>query len=165
MNETFTITDTRGNTYKKAIQINQTTDGDTLAIYYAESIGGGPNTVTVSDTVADTLRFAILEYSGVATSGSLDVMAVTQGNSATPNSGATATTTANGDLLLGAILTADQEAYTAGSGYTIEESVPGEPGTKLIVEDQIQATAGTASASATLGAANNWAAGVAAFKP
>jgi hypothetical protein len=161
--ENFTVTDTNGNTYRKAIQFNLTVDGDTIGIFYAENIAGGTNTVTVSDTGLATLRFAILEYSGVATSGSLDVVAVTQGNSASPNSGSI-TTTANGDLLLGAIVTADAETYTAGIGYRIEESVPAEPGTKLITEDQVQAAAGAAAASATLGMANPWAAGIAAFK-
>jgi hypothetical protein len=162
-NENFTVTDTNGNTYRKAIQFNLTVDRDTIGIFYAENIAGGTNTVTVSDTGLATLRFAILEYSGVATSGSLDVVAVTQGNSANPNSGSV-TTTANGDLLLGAIMTADAETYTAGIGYRIEESVPAEPGTKLITEDQVQAAAGAAAASATLGMANPWAAGIAAFK-
>jgi hypothetical protein len=162
-NENFTVTDTNRNTYRKAIQFNLTVDGDTIGIFYAENIAGGTNTVTVSDTGLATLRFAILEYSGVATSGSLDVVAVTQGNSASPNSGSVMTT-ANGDLLLGAIITADPETYTAGIGYRIEEGVPAEPGTKLITEDQVQAAAGAAAASATLGMANPWAAGIAAFK-
>jgi hypothetical protein len=42
--------------------------------------------------------------------------------------------------------------------------VPAEPNTKLIAEDQTQTTAGKASASASLGAADFWAAGLAAFK-
>ena len=162
-NEIFTVRDTNGNTYRKAIQFTQTVDGDTIGIFYAENIAGGANTVTVSDTAVATLRFAILEYSGVATSGSLDVVAMAQGSNASPNSGSV-TTTANGDLLLGTIMTADPETYTAGIGDPIEESVPAEPGTKLITEDQVQATAGAAAASATLGAANAWAAGIAAFR-
>jgi galactose oxidase-like protein/IPT/TIG domain-containing protein/PKD domain-containing protein len=165
VNETFTVMDSRGNTYHKAIQFSETLDGNSFGIYYAENIAGGVNTVTVSNTTSATLRFAILEYSGVATLGSLDVVAATQGNSATPNSGVTATTTANGDLLLGAIMTANSATFTAGTGFIIEESVPAEPGTKLIAEDQIQARAGAATASASLGAADFWAAGVAAFKP
>jgi hypothetical protein len=164
VNETFTVTDSRGNTYHKAIQFSETVDGNSFGIYYAENIAGGANRVTVSDTAAATLRFAILEYSGVATSGSLDVFAATQGASATPNSGVTAMTAANGELLLGAIMTGNPATFTAGSGYMIEESVPAEPGTKLIAEDQIQATAGAATASATLGTAEFWAAGIAAFK-
>jgi len=69
-----------------------------------------------------------------------------------------------GTLLLGAITTGNPETFTAGSGYLLEASVSAEPGTKVIVEDQIQATAEAASASASLGTADNWAAGLAAFK-
>src|SRR5208283_2279228 len=163
VNETFTVTDSKGNTYHKAIQVNQTGDGDTAGIFYAENIAGGANTIQVSQTISATLRFAILEYSGVATSGSLDVAAAAQGNSSSPNSG-NAVTTANGDLLLGAIMTSDVETYTAGSGYNIEERVPAVPNTKLIAEDQIQGNSGTTSVSASLGAADLWAGGLAAFK-
>src|SRR5208283_3276982 len=162
-NETFTVTDSKGNTYHKAIQFNQTGDGDTAGIFYAENIAGGANTIQVTQTISGTLRFAILEYSGVVTSGSLDVAAAAQGNSSSPNSG-NAVTTANGDLLLGAIMTSDVETYTAGSGYNIEERVPTAPNTKLIAEDQIQGSAGTVSASVSLGATDMWAAGLAAFK-
>src|SRR4029077_1774500 len=165
MNETFTVSDSNHNTYHKAIQFTETGDGNTIGIFYAENIAGGANTVTVSDTIADTLRIVILEYSGVATSGSLDTgaVAVTQGNSASPNSGRVVTT-ANGDVLLGRIMTGSTATYTAGSGYQIEETVPAKPNTKMIVEDQIQAASGTGSAGATLAAADLWAAGVAAFK-
>jgi hypothetical protein len=162
-NETFTVTDTRGNTYRTALQFNETKDGNTLAIFYAENIGGGANTVTVSQSVSAALRFAILEYTGIATSGSLDVTVKGQGNSGTASSG-NLTTTANGDLLLGAVMTADPESYTAGAGYEIEESVPGSPNTKLVAEDQIQRNAGSVAASATLGSSDIWAAGLAAFK-
>jgi hypothetical protein len=163
IHETFTVTDTRGNTYHKAIQFNQTGDGDTVGIFYAENIAGGANRLKVSDTSSATLRFEILEYSGVAKLGSLDVTAAAQGNSAFPNSGI-ATTTANGDLLLGAIMTSNPATFTAGFGYRIEERVPAEPDTKLIAEDSIQTTARAASASASLGVAQFWAAGLAAFK-
>jgi hypothetical protein len=165
LNEVFTVTDSRGNTYHKAVQFNQNTDGLTFGIYYAENIGGGANTVMVSDTTSATLRVAILEYSGVATSGSLDVIAMGQGHSTSPSSSPSVNTTANGELLLGAVMTGNPEIFTGGSGYQIEESVPGEPGTKLMVEDQIQAIAGAATVGASLGAADDWAAGLAAFKP
>ena len=64
----FTVTDSNGNAYKKAGQVGFTSSAVTLAIYYAENIKGGANTVTVSDTVSGPLRVAILEYSGVAAS-------------------------------------------------------------------------------------------------
>ncbi|MCU1240214.1 MAG: domain, repeat protein, partial [Candidatus Acidoferrum typicum] len=165
--QVFTVSDTLGNTYKQAVQFNQTLDapnGETLAIYYAENIGGGTNTVTVSQSLANnTLRFAILEYSGLATSGSLDVTSAAQGSGTTLNSG-TATTTVGGDLILGEATTASGVTFTAGSGYTIEERVPAAPNTKLIAEDAVQAAAGAVSVSATLSISENGGALLAAFK-
>jgi hypothetical protein len=161
--ETFTVTDSKGNTYHKAIQFNETGNGNTLGIFYAENIAGGANSISVADTTSATLRFAIFEYSGIALSGSLDEEAAAQGTSTAPNSG-NFTTTANGDLLLGAVLTGGTATFTGGSGYTIEESVPAEPNTKLIAEDQVQTSAGAASASASLAVSDHWAAALAAFK-
>ena len=40
VNEIFTVTDTNGNTYRKAIQFSQTVDGDTIGMFYAEKAGG-----------------------------------------------------------------------------------------------------------------------------
>src|SRR5713101_5208251 len=100
--EVFTVTDTMGNTYHPAAQSTQS--GISLQIFYAENIKSGANTITVSDTALSTLRIAIFEYSGIATANSLDVTASAMGNSTSPSSG-NATTTANGDLLLGAIAT------------------------------------------------------------
>jgi hypothetical protein len=163
--EVFAVADSRGNAYRKAIQFNETVDGTTLGVFYAENIGGGANTVTVSDTISGTLRFAILEYSGVAIANSLDGAAIAaQGTSASPNSG-NLTTTTNGDLLLGEIWTANPANFSAGSGYLIEETVPAEPNTKVIVEDQVQAIAGSTSARASLGVSDNWGAALAAFRP
>ncbi len=70
--QVFTVTDTNGNTYHQAAQIGFTAAGVTMAIYYAENIKSGANTIIVSDTVTGPIRTAILEYSGVATSNSLD---------------------------------------------------------------------------------------------
>jgi IPT/TIG domain/Abnormal spindle-like microcephaly-assoc'd, ASPM-SPD-2-Hydin len=164
--QSFTVKDSNGNTYHQAVQFNVTTDapnGDTLGVFYAENIGGGANQVTVSDTISSTMRIAILEYSGVANSSSLDAATAAQGSGNAPVSGSV-TTFANGDLLLGVVLTGSGENFTAGSGYLIEEHVPTEPGTKLIVEDQVQPASGAASASVSLGASDNWGAAIAAFK-
>ncbi len=164
--QNFTVTDSRLNTYHQAFQFNVTVDppnGDTFGIFYAENIAGGANTITVQQSISGTMRFAILEYSGVAASNSLDGTAAQQGTSANPGSG-NVTTTANGDLLLGAIMSGNGETFTAGSGYTIEERVPAAPNTKLIAEDAFQSTAGSTSASAGSGVTDNWGAGLAAFK-
>jgi hypothetical protein len=161
--QVFNISDSRGNLYKQAISFNMTVDANTIGIFYAENILGGTNTVTVSDSISGTLRFSILEYSGVTTANSLDATVVSQGSSTSPSSGSLATSL-SGDLLLGEIVTADAETFTAGTGYKIEEFVPAAPNSKLIAEDQLQASAGSVAATATLGSSDPWAAALVAFK-
>jgi hypothetical protein len=161
--QAFSVSDSRGNIYKQAIQFNMTGDAETLSIFYAENIAAGANTITVSDTILGTMRFAILEYSGVATSNSLDVTIAAEGTGVSPATG-NITTTSSGDLLLGEVVTGNAATFTAGSGYTIEERAPAEPNTKLIVEDQRQSIAGTASAGASLAVSDHWGAVLAAFR-
>jgi chitodextrinase len=160
--QAFTVTDSQGNTYRQAVQLNETTDGTTVAIYYAENITGGTTTVTVSDSLGGTLRFAILEYAGIAISNSLDGTAIGQGTSTTPTT-ASATLSTAGDLVIGALSTADAETFAVGSDWTIEENVPAEPNTKLAVEDQIMSTAGSVSATGILSSSDPWGAVVASF--
>jgi chitodextrinase len=161
--QTLSVTDTRGNTYRKAVQLNETTDSATLAIYYAENISGGATSIAVADSISGgTLRFAIFEYTGLALSNSLDGTATGEGTNATPTTGAV--TLAAGDLVLGGLSAADQRTFTAGSGWALEESIPAAPNTKLAVEDQIKSTAGSLSATATLSSSDPWAAVVAGFR-
>src|SRR5260370_4416869 len=162
--QVFTISDSNGNTYQQAAQVGFPTSAVTLAMYYAENIKGGANTVNVTMSVSGPLRVAILEYSGVATSNSLNLKVAATGTSASPNSG-NLTTTTNGDLLMGTIASQNTEVFTVGSGYTVEEFVSPVPGTKLIGADQIQTAAGSASVSASLSSSDNWGAILAAFKP
>jgi len=102
----FTVADSRGNAYRKAIQFNETVDGTTLGSSTPENILVSEHD-TVSDTNFGTLRFAILEYSGVAIANSLDGAAIAaQGTSASPNSGKFDHHSER-DLLLGEIWTAN----------------------------------------------------------
>src|SRR5262249_14818534 len=133
-NANLTISDTRGNVYRQALKYTETVDSVTLGIYYAENIAPGSNTVSVTSSLSGTLRFAIFEYSGVATSASLDVTKTNQGSSMAPSTG-NFTTTAPGDLILGMFTNANGRTFTAGTGFTIEERIPAAPNTKLMVED------------------------------
>src|SRR4029077_17848568 len=92
------VKDSAGNSY--LLGIGPTTGtGLRQSIYYAPSIVGGSNTVTVTFSQAATFPdVRILEYRGVTT---LDVTAGASGNSATANSGAATTTVAN-ELIFGA---------------------------------------------------------------
>lgn len=161
--QVFTVSDSGGNTYHQAFSVGLTASLETFAIFYAENIQGGPDKITVTQSVLGTLRFAILEYSGVATSNSLDATATAQGSSASPNSG-NLTTTANGDLLLATIITKNSGTYTAAGGYNIEETIEPAPNAKIVAEDQLQNTAGTVSAGVSLAASDIWGAGLAAFR-
>ena len=67
-------------------------------------------------------------------------------------------------MLLGVVVTANLANFTNGAGFITEERVPAEPSSKLLVEDQIQTSAGTISASAALGSSDQWGAILASFK-
>ena len=136
---------------------------NTIAIYYAENIAAGANTVHVSVSNSTSLRFAILEYAGLATSGSLDLIATGQGDSTTPKSGSVSPST-SGEFALGIIMTARPRNLYGRNRIQGEELVPAAPNAKMVVEDLIRSASESVAASATLGAANNWAAGMATFK-
>jgi hypothetical protein len=150
------VKDSAGNTYNLAIG---PTVGTALqqSIYYAANIVGGNNTVTVTfnqAAVAPDVR--ILEYRGVTT---LDAKAGASGNSAIASSGPATTTSAN-ELIIGA-----NTVYTittaAGSGFTsrIITSPDGD-----IAEDEVVTTAGSNSATATLGWPGPWVMQMVTFK-
>ena len=126
-----------------------------------QNIAAGANAVTVAVSTPASIRFAILEYAGIATTNALDVIATSALSSGSPSTGP-ATTTANGDLLIGAFATQSPWTVTAGSGYMVEEAVSAAPSTELMVEDATQATAGAVSAAASLSSSDNWGAGLAA---
>ena len=133
--------------------------------FYAENIAAGPNTVTVAvSKKAASIRLAIFEYAGIARANALDGTATAAGSSTSPGSGS-ATTTTSGDLVLGVFSTQSGRTFTAGSGYTIRETVPAAPSTRLMVQDRTQTTAGAVSATAMLNTSDGWSAALAAFKP
>ena len=142
------VKDSAGNTYSLAIGPTSGT-GLQQSIYYAANIVGGSNTVTVTFSQAAAYPdVRILEYRGVTT---LDVTAGASGNSATANSGAATTTSAN-ELIFGANTVATLTG-AAGSGFTsrIITSPDGD-----IAEDKMVTTAGSNSATATLSASGPW---------
>ena len=93
LDQLLTISDTNGNQYRKAVQFNVTLDRVTLAMFYAENIKAGANTVRVLSAQAGTLRLAIFEYRRSAATNSLDTASSAEGTSASPSSGAAVTTT------------------------------------------------------------------------
>ena len=149
------VKDSAGNAYSVAIGPTTGT-GMQQSIYYAASIVGGSNTVTVTFSQAAAFPdVRILEYRGVTT---LDVTAGASGSSAAANSGAATTTSAN-ELIFGANTVATSTG-AAGSGFTsrIITSPNGD-----IAEDKLVTTAGSNSATATLTGAGPWVMQMATF--
>jgi hypothetical protein len=142
------VKDSALNSYSLAIGPT-TGSGLRQSIYYAASIVGGSNTVTVTFNQAAVYPdIRILEYRGVST---LDVTAGAIGNSATASSGAATTTVAN-ELIFGANTVATSNSG-AGSGFT--SRIITSPDSDL-AEDKVVTTTGSNSATATLGASGPW---------
>ena len=94
----FAITDSYHNTWKQAVDYQP---GSRLIVYYAENITGGANhQITVTATIGAYIIVTAVEYAGLATSNSLDVIATNRatGSSYTSTS---ATTTQGNELLFG----------------------------------------------------------------
>jgi hypothetical protein len=150
------ITDSAGNAYSLAIG---PTTGTSLrqSIYYAKSIIGGPNTVSVIFNQATAYPdIRILEYRGVTT---LDVTAGASGNSNVSSSGS-ATTTSPNELIFGAN-TVWTLTSGAGSGFMsrIVTSPDGD-----IAEDRVVSAPGSYSATAPLTSAGPWVMQMVTFK-
>jgi hypothetical protein len=149
------VKDSLGNTYSLAIG---PTSGTALrqSIYYASNIAGGANTVTVTFSQAAAFPdIRILEYKGVNV---VDVTSGATGSSTSANSGS-ATTTLASDLIFGADIVATT-TKSAGSGFTsrVITSPDGD-----IAEDKVVTTAGSNSATATLGSSGPWVMQMVAF--
>ncbi len=99
------VTDSRGNTYFRAVGPTIQSGIASQSIYYAKNIvsaGAGANTVTITfSTAAVAPDIRILEYSGADPSNPVDVTAASSGNSNSSNSGSATTTNAS-DLIFGA---------------------------------------------------------------
>jgi hypothetical protein len=149
------VNDSAGNSYSLAIGPTTGT-GLRQSIYYAASIVGGSNTVTVTFNQAAVYPdIRILEYRGVST---LDVTAGASGNSATASSGAATTTVAN-ELIFGADTVAT--ASRAGTGFT--SRIITSPDSD-IAEDKVVTTAGSNSATASVTPAGPWVMQMVTFK-
>jgi Domain of unknown function (DUF1929)/IPT/TIG domain/Glyoxal oxidase N-terminus len=148
------VKDSAGNSYSLAVGPTKGT-GLQESIYYASSIVGGSNTVTVTfnqGAISPDVR--ILEYRGVA---KLDAKAGASGSGGAANSGSATTTSAN-ELIFGANIVAT-ETEAAGSGFTSRVITPDGD----IAEDKVVMATGSYSATATLGGSAPWVMQMATF--
>ena len=163
------VSDNVNGTWTRAPDTEQFGSSGDIALYYlaGSKAAAGGITITVSATAGADFQGAVAEYSGVATSNALGLMAVSSGNSTAVNSGAT-TAVAAGQLVYAAEVTGVSSGSppTVGSSdgiaYTERESTP--QGSAF--EEDITAGAGGAqSGTATLAKATDWYAAVATFVP
>lgn len=141
------VTDSVGNTYTRAVGPTTNT-GLQQSLYYAKSIVGGSNTVTVTFSQPATYPdMRIAEYSGADPLNPLDAKVAASGSGTAANSGSAATTSAN-ELIFGSGTTGT--AFTsAGTGFTSRMiNIYGN-----IVEDRTVSATGNYSATATTSSA------------
>ena len=152
------VTDTKGNTYTRAVGPTSNT-GLQQAIYYAKNIAGGSNTVTVKfNQAAAYPDVRILEYSGLDPTSPLDVTAGAAGSGTSANSGSATTTSAN-ELIFGAGSTTGTDFTQPGTGFTTRiVNIYGN-----LAEDKTVSSAGSNSATAT-NSGGNWVMQMATFK-
>ncbi len=154
------LSDARGNTYRRAVGPTRSYGCCTQSIYYAAGIAAGANTVTV--TFSRAVRFPdvrVLEYAGLETTAPLDVAVGAAGNSAESVSGSVTTRNAN-DLLVAGNVVATTTAGP-GSGYT--QRILTTPDGDIAQDRTVDAT-GTYGARAPLASSGGWVMQMAAFK-
>jgi hypothetical protein len=157
--------------WTKAVEIIGTSFA--TSIWYLENYSGsGAQTYTWTQAASDSMEAVVVEVSGLATSGSLDVTASnTSGTATNPvDSGTTATTaTANEFWLaaMGSSGTGNRTISGLTAGWTqdvTENSSVATHATHVTDVYQIASATGTAHAQFTLSTAQVWNACVATFK-
>lgn len=163
---TITCSDSRGNSYTTVRVALDSSENQSLGVCYALNVAAGANTVTGTFSGgASTFRaISVSEFSGIATTGALDVHAGVGGGSGTAVSSSAVSTTQNNDLVYGVVIDTsgtnwNETGITAGSGFTEHGETDG-----LSPESQVQTTAGSIAASWTFAVSSRYNAIVATFK-
>lgn len=158
------VSDNVNGAWTKLLDQAQTNDGLSTVLWYKLNAAAGATTVTITLGAISTFRCALME--GVVDSANgdaIDVSASAEGDFTSPSAG-TVTTTAAGDWIVAIVGTENDQTGTAGSGYTLHESVTS--GTKkTFAESQLAGAAGNYSGDVSLGAGSDrWMAVMVAFK-
>jgi hypothetical protein len=141
-------------TRSSAVTTFSSGNGD-IALYYLQNSKAAPSglTITITATSPTFLQGAVHEYSGVATTSSLDQVSVGHGTSTTVDSGATGSATA-GELLFSGLMTGSSPTTaTVGGGLVIRDQTAS---ASVDDADGIVATAGPQDVTWTLGASVDW---------
>ena len=151
------ISDSEGNMYATATHAVASPGGNVAQVFYAQNIKGGANTVTITLSTTQYNDLYILEYSGLATGGALDVTSTASGTSNSATSGA-ATTTAPNELIFG-FGGGDSGTYSPGPLFSARSTFDGD-----IAEDMIVNSSGSYTATASISVSAGWTMSMATFK-
>src|ERR1017187_8515170 len=156
----FAISDSRGNLWKTAVDY---VDGGHIIVLYAENIAGSSNeTVTVTASSPTYFGMTAVEYTGLASANSLDVVARNRATGA--NYTSTPVTLATGNELLFGV------HHIFGSGITFTPTSPWSTVSTQINYDEMQVqdlsvvSAGAYASTGTESSSNDTASVVVAFR-
>lgn len=157
---TITVTDSKSNSYTTNItadMVTSQTPHAAIAIGRVTTplVAGDTITVTFSGTtgISDAIAY---EYSGLASSSWIDGTSIgATGTSTTPSSGNDVTTNAS-DLLFSVTYNA-AATPTAGSGWTILDTIDNIGAKRITVQEQIVSATGTYAGTCTLNTSVDWA--------
>src|SRR5258708_22631262 len=150
------VADSQGNVFTQVGTQLNSPGGAHSRVYYAKSIRGGADTVTVSLSAnASWIEVYLTEYSGVDQTNPIDAQAGTRGNAGSVSSG-NGTTTVAGHVIYGYCVGA--WTCTVGSGFAARS-----PFDSNLIADKLAGNAGTYAATGT--ATNGWTMQMVALKP
>ncbi len=171
--QTCTISDNHSNVYTQAVSQQQTSDGHTTRIYYAKNVTGGSTTVTASFYSSGTPAtnnhpwISIHEVSGADVTSPLDRTVGAQANGYQIDTGLTAATTADNEIIFSVLglPSGFTGVVSAGAGYAIINQDPTTGMSRAACEVAFTASQTTYNATYTLDNGTNWSACLATFKP
>lgn len=168
------VSDNQGGTsYSRAVQSPEAGNA-TASIHYRENISSPSGTFTVTINPAGTSGYIVgvgVEYSGVATSSSLDKTATNSGSSSTPTSGTTAALAQADELVIACLQVSSTETNSeidvpATTGYTNRciEQDSNSYGAMSTDDKVVAATTAVSASWGNLVGPQPWSACIATFK-
>lgn len=158
------VTDSAGNTYAVDVT-NVAGSGNAIASAHNVNALTSGQIITVTMSASGDIAAIASEFSGLATSGTLDKTATGTGTSTTPATSATATTSQADELLIGSVIWSNNTTFTQGASYTLvaqDQSTVNVRGNAQ--EYQIVSASGAYIADGTLSVSRQWAAAIATYK-
>ncbi len=149
------VSDSQGNVFAPVGNQLSSPGGALTRVYYANTITGGPDTVTVTLTANSSwIEVYLAEYTGIDPVNPIDAQAGASGSASAVSSG-TATTSVSGDVIFGYCV--GDWNCKVGSGFSARSTFDGN-----LIEDKVAGAAGSYAATGT--ANNGWAMQMVALK-